>query len=104
LTSSGRLFRAPKTMAGRPRQLFAVWDNPSRPVKAFITDADAGRSFMFVGPAKANGRPAFFEMDQKVKLVEYDPSEAMTGKPDGPPKSVLPYVNVLLAHKRINAP
>ena len=77
--------------------VFPVWNDPKRPVRAFVTDADADRSFLFVGPEKAGDRPAFFELAARPRLVEYDPKDARPEKVAGPRRAVMPYVNVLLA-------
>jgi hypothetical protein len=73
-----------------------------RPIRALITNADAGRTFLFIGPAKEGGRPAFFELSDRPRLVEYDPRSAAPLK-EGPErlKRVTHYARVLLAHRLV---
>jgi hypothetical protein len=102
VTSSGRLFVSRKAAKGKQRSCVPVWSDASRPIRAFITDADADRAFLFVGPAKGGGRPAFFELSDRPRLVEYDPRSAKPLK-EGPERlrRVTHYARVLLAHKLV---
>jgi hypothetical protein len=102
VTASGRLFRTRKPAKGKQRPCVPVWSDASRPIRAFITDADAGRTFLFVGPEKKGGKPAFFEVSDRPRLVEYDPGCAAPLK-EGPERlrRVTHYARVLLVHKLV---
>jgi hypothetical protein len=103
VTRSGKLFRAPKAPGGQPRKLEAVWDDPKRPVTAFLTDADAGRTFLFVPAKPAGGQPAFFELAPKPELVEYDPAAVPRPKAAEPRRTLLHYARILIALKKVKA-
>jgi hypothetical protein len=100
VTASGRLFLARKAAKGKQRPCVPVWSDARRRIRALITDADANRTFLFVGPAKKGGKPAFFELSARPRLVEYDPRSAKPLK-EGPERlrRVTHYARVLLAHK-----
>ena len=101
VTRSGSLFRAAKPAKGKDRTLSCVWDGKGRPVESFITDAATGKTFLFVPPAKAGGRPAFFELSDKPKLVEYDPKLVPLPKLEEPHRTILHNARVLVALKKI---
>jgi hypothetical protein len=103
VTRSGKLYRAPQAARVRPRRLEAVWDDPKRPVTAFLTDADAGRTFLFVPAKPAGGQPAFFELAPKPELVEYDPAAVPRPKVAEPRRTLLHHARILIALKKIKA-
>jgi hypothetical protein len=100
LTVSGKLYRAPKPDKGDDRKMETVWDDAKRPVVAFITDADADRTFLFCKPG-ADGKGVYFEMDAKPDPQPYDGSKVPEAKADDPLPAVLAYAKTLLADKRI---
>jgi hypothetical protein len=100
VTDSGKLFRAPKPDKGGDRKMEAVWDDEKRPVAAFITDADADRSFLFCKPDK-DGKGVYFEMSDKPDPQPYDASKIAEAKVADQLPAVLAYVKVLLADKKI---
>ena len=77
-----------------------VWDDDRRPVVAFLTDADADRTFLFCKPDK-DGKGVYFEMDAKPDPQVYDTSKVPEAKPDDPLPAVLAYAQILLADKKI---
>jgi hypothetical protein len=101
VTRSGKLFRAPEAAGGKPRNLEAVWDDPKRPITAFLTDADTGRAFLFLPPAKGGGKPAFFELAAKAKPVEYDPGAVPLPPYDEPHRGLLHKARILWALKKV---
>jgi hypothetical protein len=103
VTRSGRLYRAPRPAKGKDRSIEAVWDAPGRPITAMLSDAGSGRSFLFVPPAAAKGRPAFFELAPKPKLVEYDPAAVPLPRSAGPDRTLLHLARVLVALKKVKA-
>ena len=102
LTDSGSLYRAPaNAKAGTSRKMHLVHDGKARPIKASVSDAGTGRSFLFVGPAKPGGKPAFFEMAKEVALEEYDPKELPEAKGAGPHGPTLRLARFLHARKLV---
>jgi hypothetical protein len=100
LTTSGRLFRAPPPVKGkRHREVVPVWDDPRSPITAIMTDADGGRTFLFLdrGP-KGVGGPFVFEMADGVRLRPYDPKLFREGE-QGPLqfRRVVGFARVLVA-------
>jgi hypothetical protein len=106
LTASGKLYRAPKPAKGKHRKLEKVWDDKRAPIKAYISDADRGRTFLFCdsGP-KGVGKPCVFELASGVRLRFYDRALFKPGK-QGPDRlrQVVGYSRVLLALKLIKEP
>jgi hypothetical protein len=100
LTDAGRLFVAKKVAKGKERKMALVWSDPARPVRALITDADADRTFLFVGPARPGGRPAFFELSDRPRLEEYGPTLEPALRGDELQR-VLAYARVLVAAKKV---
>ena len=100
VTASGKLYRAPKPDKGADRKMEAVWDDEKRPVVAFITDADADRTFLFCKP-DGDGKGVYFEMGEKPDPQPYDASKVPEAKPDDPLPAVLAYSKILLADKKI---
>ena len=100
VTRSGALYRAAKPAKGTDRVLARVWDG-KQPIRSFITDAGTGKTFLFVPPAKAGGKPAFFELSDKPKLVEYDPKAVPLPKLDEPHRTILHNARILVALKKI---
>jgi hypothetical protein len=101
VTRSGSLFRAPKPAKGKNRVLARVWDGRLRPVKAFVTDAGTGKTFLFVPPAEEGGKRAFFELSDKPKLVEYDPKLVPLPPLAEPHRTVVHAARILVALKKI---
>jgi hypothetical protein len=100
VTASGKVFVARKPAKGTHRTMEVVWSDPRRPVRLFLTDADAGRTYLFVGRGGASRRPAFFELAPKPKLEEYEPAQA--GGPSlHPLRHVQRYARLLIALKKI---
>ncbi len=100
LTVSGKLYRAPKPDKGADRKMEAVWDDEKRPVVAFITDADADRTFLFCKPDK-DGKGVYFEMDTKPDPQPYDAGKIPEAKPDDALPAVIAYAKILVADKKI---
>ena len=100
VTRSGALFCAAKPAKGTDRTLARVWDG-KQPIRSFITDAATNKTFLFVPPAKAGGKPAFFELSDKPKLVEYDPKAVPLPKLDEPHRTILHNARILVALKKI---
>src|SRR5262249_44048650 len=74
VTRSGRLFAAGKPPRGRARKVGGVGAAPRRRITAFLTDADMGRTFLFCRAAGVGGRPTYFELGGRPRLVPYDPA------------------------------
>jgi hypothetical protein len=100
VTQSGRLYRAPKPDKGTDRKMDTVWKDDQRPIVAFITDADADRSFLFCKPDK-DGKGVYFEMSDKPDPQSYEASKVPEAKPDDPLPAVLAYAKILVADKKI---
>jgi hypothetical protein len=100
VTASGKVFVARKPARGKRRSMEAVWSDPRRPVRLFLTDADAGRTFLFVGRGGAR-RPAFFELAPKPKLEEYDPAAVPLPRSAGPDRALLHLARILVALKKV---
>jgi hypothetical protein len=100
VTQSGRLYRAPKPDKGTDRKMDTVWKDDQRPIVAFITDADADRSFLFCKPDK-DGKGVYFEMSDKPDPQSYDATKFPEVKPDDPLPAVLGYAKILVADKKI---
>ncbi|MFO0881754.1 MAG: hypothetical protein U0840_31030 [Gemmataceae bacterium] len=105
LTSSGKLYRAPKPTKGTHRKLEVVWNDAHSPVTAFVQDADRERTFLFceVGPPNQR-RPALFELAPRVRLREYDPALFRLGD-QGPEalRRVVGHARVLTALKLVRS-
>ena len=78
-----------------------VWDGKKQPIKAFVTDAGTGKTFLFVPPAKEGGKRAFFELSAEPKLVEYDPKAVPLPPLDEPHRTILHHARILVALKKI---
>jgi hypothetical protein len=102
VTDSGKLTRAPKPDKGKDRKMEAVWDDKKRPIVAFITDADADRTFLFCKPDK-DGKGVYFEMSDKPDLRPYDASKVPEAKTADQLPAVLAYAKILVADKKIKA-
>jgi hypothetical protein len=105
-TASGKLFRAPKPAGrGKHRKVVPVWDDARAPITALVTDADKGRTFLFVekGP-KGVGGPFVFELADGVRLRAYDPGLCRPGA-EGPDalRRVVGYARVLAALGYVDA-
>jgi hypothetical protein len=100
VTASGRLYCAPKPDQGGDRKMDAVWKGEKRPVVAFITDADADRSFLFCKPDQ-DGKGVYFEMSDKPDPQPYDAGKIPAAKPEDPLPAVLAYAKILVADKKI---
>ena len=100
-TRSGALYRAAKPSKGTDRTLSLVRDRKKQRIESFITDASTGKTFLFVPPAKAGGKPAFFELSDKPKLVEYDPKAVPLPKLEEPHRTILHNARILVALKKI---
>jgi hypothetical protein len=102
VTRSGKLFAARKPARGKTRTMQLLWDDPSRPIRTLITDADSGRSFLFC-KAKAGEKPCFFELDGKPKPLPYDPNSVISSKAQEPLRNLLICARVLVAQGKIKA-
>ncbi len=100
-TRSGALFRAAKPATGTDRVLTPVWGSKKQRIKAFITDSATGKTFLFVPPARVGGKPAFFELSDKPKLVEYDPKLVPLPPVAEPHRTILHATRILVALKKI---
>jgi hypothetical protein len=103
LTDSGRLYRAPKPKEGADRAMECVWDDAKQPITAFLTDANADRSFLFCKPAEEGGKGVYFELSDKPEPRAYDASAVPAAKADDPLPGVRAYAKLLLADGRIKA-
>ena len=101
VTRSGALFRAAKPAKGTDRVLTPIWAGKKQPISSFITDAATNKTFLFVPPGKEDGRPAFFELSDKPKLVEYDPKLVPLPKLAEPHRTILHRARILVALKHI---
>jgi hypothetical protein len=81
--------------------LARVWDGTRRPIDAFVSDAATGKTFLFVPPATAGGRPAFFELSAKPRPEEYDPKLAPPPKLAEPHRTIVHAAHVLVALKKL---
>jgi hypothetical protein len=102
VTDSGKLTRAPKPEKGPGRTMETVWNDKKRPIVAFVTDADADRTFLFCKPDK-DGKGVYFEMSNKPDLQPYDASKIPAAKTADQLPAVLAYVKILFADKKIKA-
>jgi hypothetical protein len=102
LTRSGKLYRAPKAPKGKPRPLLRVWAEDGQPIKAFLQDADAGKTYLFCPPGRKGGKPVYFELGPRPRPLGYDPA---LFRPDPkvpvPLRDVLAYAQVLVALKKV---
>ena len=71
-----------------------------RPVVAAVTDADAKRTFLFLD-AQREGKPAFFELSDEPRLVEYDPKLVPLPPAAEPNRTMLHRARILVALKKI---
>lgn len=102
LTSGGSLYRSPPpARRGMMRQVLLVHDGTRRRITATVEDGDSGRAFLFVGPDKAGGRPAFFELASTVKLQHYAPADLPAAEGDEPLRSDLRLARLLAARRLI---
>ena len=101
VTRSGALYRAAKPAKGTARVLTPVWYGKKQPIKAFITDAKTGKTFLFVPPAKEGGKRAFFELSDKPRLVEYDPKLVPLPPLEEPHRTIVHAARILVALKKI---
>jgi hypothetical protein len=101
LTASGKLYRAAKATKGKRRALLPVWTDARRRIVAHITDADTGRTFLFVKPASPRDKPTFFALAARPKPEVYDPALVAPPKAAEPLRSVLRYARLLVALKKI---
>lgn len=102
VTDSGKLYAAPKATAkGKPRPMKAVWDDKARPLSTFVTDADAGRTFLFTKPGKAGEKAVWFELAEKAAPTEYDPAKLPAAKGDEPLRTVLRHARFLAAASKL---
>jgi hypothetical protein len=102
LTDGGRLYRAPKPdKKGKPRKMECVWQDDKRPIVGLVSDADAGRSFLFCKPEKKGEKGVYFEASAKPEPVEYDPSKVHAATMEDPLPAILDYARILLADKKI---
>ncbi len=104
VTASGRLYYSPKSAKGKARTLDVLWNDESRPITHFITDADAERTFLFCKPAKKGEPGVFFEMGPKPEPKPYDLSKVKPSKADEPLKSVLERARFLADQKLLKNP
>jgi hypothetical protein len=102
VTDSGMLTRAPKPAKGENRTMETVWDDKKRPIVAFITDADADRTFLFCKSDK-EGKGVYFEMSDKPDPQPYDAGKIPEAKTADQLPAVLGYVKILVGDKKIKA-
>ncbi len=76
LTDSGSLYRVfSGANWAMTRTAHPVWEDKKRPIVALVEDADEKQAYLFVGPEKEGGKPAYFAAGQKPELVPYDPAD-----------------------------
>ena len=105
LTASGKLYctGSRRILTGQ-RSIEPVWDDATRPITHFITDADTDRTFLFCKPAKKGDLGVFFEMGPKPEPKPYDLSKVKPAKIDEPLKSVLERARFLADQKLLKNP
>jgi hypothetical protein len=101
ITRSGKVYVAKRPPKGKPRRLLPVWTDARRPIVAYITDADTGRTFLFVKPASPRDKPTFFALAARPKPEVYDPALVLPQRGKEPLRSVLRYARLLVALKKI---
>lgn len=101
VTESGKVFRSPKGEKGKDRPLETVWDDKTRPVKAYLTDADSGKSFCFVPPAKEGEKAGYFELSAKPEVLPCPAEPLVALKPKDPMPSMLKLAQFLKDQKKI---
>jgi hypothetical protein len=100
VTSSGRLYRAPPCERDQPRLMKSVWDDAKRPIVAFLTDADAGKTYVFCAPEKKGEKAVYFELGEKAEPVPYNLETVPAFKPNNPASRLLGYARILTEDKK----
>jgi hypothetical protein len=95
VTSSGKLFGAAPYERDQPRLMKTAWDDAKRPIVAFLTDADAGKTYLLCAPEKKGEKAVYFELGEKAELVSYDPGAVTAFKPNNPASRLLGYARIL---------
>jgi hypothetical protein len=102
LTDSGKVYMAKKPDKGE-RKLESLWDNDKYPLVAAIHDADADKVYLFAKAAKDDkvGTDFYWELDETVKRLDYEPSRVHPVKTVEPLKSVMELAQLLVDEKKI---
>jgi hypothetical protein len=102
LTDSGKVYVSKKPDKGE-RKLESLWDNPKYPIVAALEDADTGKVFLFGKAHKGDmpGKDFYWELDETVRRVDYDPSAVKPIKTVQPLKTVMEYARFLADEKKI---
>jgi hypothetical protein len=105
VTCSGKLYRTgqPRILTGR-RSVEPIWEDRTRPITHFLTDADTDRTFLFCKPAKDGETGVFFELAAKPEPKPYDLSKVKPSKADEPLKGVLERARFLADQKLLRHP
>jgi|GEM_PF-3413340 hypothetical protein len=102
LTDSGKVYVSKKPAKGE-REMEVLWDNERHPITAALEDADAGKVFLFGKANKGDmlDKDFYWELDEKVQCVDYDPSAVKPVKTVEPLKTVMEYARFLADEKKI---
>jgi hypothetical protein len=101
VTDKGKVYLGRKPAKGEGRKVEAVWENRRQPVRAVISDADAGKHYCFVEPKfgeKEDEERVYFELAAKPDPKRYQ-RKATDVKADKPLKAVLEFAQVLVNDK-----
>ena len=97
VTETGQLYVSRASENGE-RKFEVVWNDPERPIRVMISDAESGKDYAFA-PAPSDrpeeGQCVYFELAEKVKPVRYDLSRLKPVKVVKPLRTVLPYARLL---------
>jgi hypothetical protein len=102
LTDSGKVYMSMKPEKGE-RKMESLWDNDKYPITAALEDADTGKVFLFGKAHKGDmlGKDFYWELDETVRRVDYDPSAVKPIKTVQPLKTVMEYARFLADEKKI---
>jgi hypothetical protein len=109
VTASGKLFAAPKVPKGQARVMRPVWADPRQPVVAFVTDADAGWTWLFCAgePEEAKVAPAqkavYFELSEEPRPLRCRADDLPKAEGDEPLRTVLRYARFLRDQGKLKA-
>jgi hypothetical protein len=101
VTEKGRVYLGAKPAKGEARKVEAVWESKRQPVRAVVSDADAGKHYCFVEPpysGKEDEERVYFELAAKPDPKRYQ-RKATDVKADKPLKAVLEFAEVLVKDK-----
>jgi hypothetical protein len=103
VTVSGKLYAA--LPDGEGRVVKALWVETKRPITFVVGDGDTDGAYAFVPPAPDDkkGKPAYFELAEKVKLQPYRPGKVEPKAP-GPLAETLKHAWVLVEDRKLRIP